>query len=272
MIPKTGPISIDDFKKSYGCHVSGGNPEFGGTSSPNAPFELSSQYTKEMIPNWHPEYVGDQQDVEDMRGCVASLNRENWSTRVDYQYPGRTFVYYGNPTGMTTIRYSLVTDGSSGSNFSDPWGTNIQHRLQGKANSSDSKGLNSAVLHNFHFYMDTAETIRLKFRARFTFSGSGPSRDPTPPASGERQCQSVVAVEYGDTWNGSNSNVVYNNRFVTAPNASAQDRVFSISFNASRPYKLISLQTNNHGHPTTLSNDQFRGYFGNFYFSLKDKP
>lgn len=270
MIPLTGPISIEDFKKTHGCYTPLGNPMFGGSSAPDAPFELSSIFTKQMIPWWHEAYVGDQQDMEDMRGCVASLNRDTWKQNDEsFRYPGMTFVYYAYTSGLSDYRYSVVNDGAAGVNYNDPWGTNIRHLIRGKANSGLLGGQNSAVMHTFQFYMETAETLRLKFKSRFTFSGVGPPRDPSPPTSGERQGQSIVAVEYGDKWGGADSNVVLSYKHLIGPNGNSSDKTFEIPYNASRPYKLVSLQTSNHGHPSTDKDDLFRSYFGNFTFSVK---
>jgi len=270
MIPITGPISIEDFKKTHGCYTPIGNPMFGGTSAPDAPFELSSIFTKQMIPNWHPEYVGDQQDMDDMRGCVASLNRDTWKTNDEsFRYPGMTFVYYAYTSGLSDYRYGIVNDGTAGSSYKDPWGTNIRHLIRGKASSGALGGQNSAVMHTWHFYMDFSETLFLKFRSRFTFEGVGPSRDPSPPTSGERQGQSIVAVEYGDRWGGSDSNIILSNKYLVGPNGNSSDKTFEITFTPYRPYKLISLQTSNHGHPSTNKDDLFRSYFGNFVFSRK---
>jgi hypothetical protein len=114
--------------------------------------------------------------------------------------------------------------------------------------------------------------LRVKFRHRFTFLGTGPGRDPMPPVGGERQGTALVGVEYADTWQGSNSRVVYSQKMLRNPNANSADQNRDVPFTSadsgSYPYKLISFQLNNHGHPTTDSQDVFRAYWGKFAFQV----
>ncbi len=268
MIPKTGPISIEDFKKTHGCYVPGGNPEFGGASSSTAPFELSSIYTKNMIPYTNEYYIGDEQNMNDKRGLVACFNRDNYGFNTSFDYPGRTFLFYGNREGMTSIGYGLPADGAAGSDYKDPWGTVVRCILRGKATSSLPGGTNSSVMYNMCFYSDEPLTLLVKFRHRFTFSGNGPSWDPAPP-SGQltRQGTWLTGVEYADMWRGSNSNVVLNDKILSYVNANSADQSIRVTFPSSdHPYKLVSFQTTNHGHPTTEANDQFTSYWGRFSF------
>ena len=117
MIPKSGAISIDDFKKTHGMLASGGNPEFSGNT-----FALSNIYTQNMM-TISP--YGNTQNMNAKRGAVAGLNRNKNSTSTAYYYPGRTNLYYANPTGMGAIEYSVRSEGTDSVNLSDPTGQHI---------------------------------------------------------------------------------------------------------------------------------------------------
>jgi len=253
VIPKSGAISLDDFRKTHGILTAGGNPEFASGS-----FALSSIYVQNMM-TISP--YGTTQNMNAKRGAVAGLNRNNNSSGGSHYYPGRTHVFKANPSGMTDIGYAVSAEGSDGVNLSDPTGQHIRCILQGKNSAGGASGTNSSVIFSVCFYLDQSASISLKFNYRFMHAGSGPSADPTPPAGGERQGMSVVVVEYADTWAGSSSSVVASDQFARAP-TSVKSYSKSFSLNGARPYKLINFQTNNHGHPSTQPNDNFRGYWG----------
>jgi len=253
MIPKTGAISLNDFRKTHGILATGGNPEF-----PSGSFALSSIYTQNMMAI---SPYSATQNMNAKRGAVAGLNRNKNSASTSYYYPGRTNVYKGNPSGMTAIEYEVRSEGTDSVNLSDPTGQHIRCLLQGKNGTGGAAGTNSTIHFAVCFYLDQSASVSLKFNYRFIYAGSGPSTDPSPPVGGARQGMAVAVVEYADTWGGSSSSVVTIDKFTTVPTSvKAYSKSFSLS--SARPYKLISFQTNNHGHPSTQPNDNFRGYWG----------
>lgn len=277
MIPKSGPISIRDYKRVHGCYAPMGNPEFGGTSSANAPFELSSAYSRAMNPwvgrdIYIPVGYEQKQDMGLKRGCVAQLNRNNWSESNSYLYPGRTNVFYGFPDGLTGKSYAVVSDGSANVSFEDPFGTNIKTTLSGRASTSSPTGQNSSVFVAFCFYMEDVDRTTLRFRHKFEYSGIGPDRDPTPPGSGPRQGTDVIWLEYKDTWGGSTSYLIGQRNLATAAappsNNKAQEYEIEMnwgqSYGSEYPYKMVSLQMTNHGSLSTYPDDTFTSYWGNF--------